>query len=107
MAARDYYEFLDAARDTFGLDYGDARQFWRDFGDALGFRPDVDALVEYGDLAADILFPGEEPDRDAYDQWEREARDGEPRDFWQWYGEDWLDPYEEIEVTEYIEYEEG
>lgn len=105
MASRDYYEFLDVARDTFGLDYDEARQFWRDFEDALGFRPDVDALVEYGDLATDIIYPAEAvgpEERDAFDEWERT---GDRRDFWTWYDAEWLDAYYEVEISEYIEYE--
>ena len=111
MARRDYYDFLADARETFGLDYDEARAFWRDFGNALGFRPTPDDLVEYGDLAADVLYPLEEmspEERDAYEEWEREWEVyGERRDFWTWYGDDWLDAYEEIEVTEYVAYQEG
>lgn len=107
MARPDYYDFLGEARETFGLDYGEARQFWRDFGEVLGFRPDVETLAEYGDLAADLLFPEGEVEEGPFAQWEREVREyDERRHFFQWYDEDWLDEYEEMEVTEYVAYQE-
>ena len=58
---QDYQNFLWTAQEAFGIDYGDAQTLYRDLRDLTGYTNlTVGDLVEYGDIASDLIY-GPEP----------------------------------------------
>jgi len=112
MARADYWEFIEEAREVFGLSLGEAREFWRDLQDELDERPTVDDLASDEALSlVEAYFPEEEEpeEEEEYDE-EPDYDDLYPRDeyFELEYGDDdIIFEDEEVEVTAELEYEEG
>lgn len=112
MARADYWDFIDEARDVFGLTLGEAREFWRDLQDELDERPTVADLDSDEALALfDQYIEEEEPEEgseegdDGYDDYD----DLYPRDerYELEYGDDdIIFEGDEVEVTAELEYEE-
>lgn len=88
MARTGYHDFLDDARETFGLDYYGARELYEDMRDTLGYSLDAEDLADYGDLASDLLFIGPEGEDDFEDYM------------------DYLDYGDEIEISAALTYDE-
>ena len=116
MTVRDYHDFLETTRDVFGLDYEDALAFYQEMRLMLDYSPTVQDLVEYADVATDLIEPYHEvyaEDLDAADFDSRYAEDiaagyiTRPPDYdWQIEepqydlpDEEWLEPGDEIEIT--------
>lgn len=54
----DYGDFLEVVQDAFGVDRGEAQELYRDLRDVLDIGPlTVDDLVEYADVASDLVAP--------------------------------------------------
>ena len=112
----DYNEFLDEARDLFGLEYDEAQELYRDMSDHFDSESLTrDDLRDYADVASDIIVieeyePVEEGEYEHYEpgdvveeeewEWEYDLDEFDPDDFW-------IDEGEEIEVTAEVAYEEG
>lgn len=127
MSWRDYNEVIAEAREVFGLDLSEAREWYRDMRDDFERPINIDDVYDYPETAlsfAEEYFPElpevEVPDwvedegltddyLDYVDRYDAEPPyeyfDYELDDYFE--GDEWLDPYEEIEVTEELVYEEG
>ena len=54
----DYNDFLETVQDAFGTDRAEAQELYRDLRDVLDIGPlTVDDLVEYADIASDLIAP--------------------------------------------------
>ena len=125
MSWQDYNDFIGAARELYELDIDDARELYREFRDDIGVTPDVGDLLAYPETAAGIVedflqelveIPvwvdesmeeeyldyvdayGEEPPEEYFDY--------ELDDSYGW-DDEWLEPGDEIEVSEDLAYQES
>lgn len=106
MSWREYNEFIGAAREAYGLDIEGARELYRDMSEVLGYRPEVEDIFEFADIAEALVepegFEGPEPLASDEAEWDGYVWDvGEPDErFEHEFGEDDIVyPGEEVEIS--------
>lgn len=136
MGREGYYEFLDTARDVFGLEWREAQEFYRDMRDVLGFAPSelgAEAITEYAEVADALAerfyerpdleyhepppppepeeLEPEEREEQYVERYERAAADewdyGEDWEETEDFDDEWFDEGDEIEITAELEYTEA
>lgn len=125
MSWRDYNNVIAEARDVFGLDLAEAREWYREMRDELEHPVTLDDVYSHPDLAlwaAEEYFPTypTAPDwaidagvADEYEEYVEGYGDEPPPEYFDYElddsfeGDDWVDPDEEIEITMELKYQEG
>lgn len=126
MSWRDYNEVIAEAREVFGLDLGEARDWYREMREEFERPVTVTDMYNYPETSLEVaeqyfpetLAPDWVIEEGFTDEWEEyvEQYGEEPppeyfsydlEEVWEYGDDDWIDPEDEVEVTIDLEYEEG
>lgn len=126
MSWQAYNDFIGVARELYDLDLDNAREFYREFRADFEVVPDVDDLLSYPETAAALVEDMDLEPLVEIPVWVDESMEEEYFDYVDTYGEEppeeyfdyelddaaygwddeWLDPGDEIEISEDLAYKE-